>query len=107
MNLATVIFGVRADSLDEARAVIEPVIGGEYELRDSLSCGGTYLDIELDSFSLWVRLNHFDDGLGYRWVWENPDYRYVFETTSPNPVIEDLIRKFAQHPRVSLYQFRK
>ena len=76
-----IFLGVLTDDLEIARKVCEDLLARPLKCTNGTFSGGDHCHTESDRASYDLRLNHFDDGDGWRWCIEDPRYPLVLTCT--------------------------
>jgi hypothetical protein len=77
--LQHVFLGIRTNDMMLAKVDCEKLIGRTLKCTNSLFYGGIHCHASLDDAGFELRLNHHDDGWGWRWCVDNPRYPLVLD----------------------------
>lgn len=69
--------GVKIANMKQARKVCEDLIGASLKCTNSLFYGGDHCHTFFQDTGFVLRLNHHDDGWGWSWCVEDPQYPLV------------------------------
>ena len=76
-----IFIGIKAKDMEIALKQCEEFSGLKYRCSNGTFFGGDHCDASVGGYSFSLRLNHFDDGDGYRWCIPNSSYTWVLSCT--------------------------
>lgn len=76
-----IFLGVLTSDMELARKTCETLLAQPMKCTNSTFCGGDHCHTESDRATYVLRLNHFNDGDGWRWCIDNPRYPLVLTCT--------------------------
>ena len=76
-----IFLGVKTVDLMQAKSVCELLIGKPLKCTNSTFYGGDHCHVRTPDAAFELRLNHFDDGGGWRWCVKDPIYPLVLDCT--------------------------
>ncbi len=77
--------GVKTSDWNTAKSLCESLIGHQLRCTDSMFYGGKHCHTTTDDASYELRLNHHDDGWGWSWCVNDPQYPLVLSGTLATP----------------------
>ena len=95
--------GVKTADMKLARKVCEDLIDAPLKCTNSLFYGGDHCHTVFQDTSYDLRLNHHDDGWGWSWCIDDPQYPLVFSSTFRSLEMKQRIfTRLAQFPLIEL-----
>ena len=98
-----VFLGVKTYDMKLARKLCEELIGVPLKCTSSTFHGGEHCHADLLDSSYDLRLNHFDDGDGYRWCIDDPQYPLVLTCSFRSPETKQgILGRLQQFPLMEM-----
>ena len=98
-----IFLGVKTGDMKLARKICEELIGAPLKCTNGTFYGGDHCHTVIDGTSFQLRLNHFDDGDGYRWCIEDAKYPLVFTCSFRSQELKQrILNRVAQSDLIEL-----